>query len=63
MPFYCCGVGVVQSLSPAVLRRVAEVAPGGRYEEGEPYAEEFDDRKHLLTLLAEASGGAFTAIE
>lgn len=42
---------------------VAFVAPGGRYEESEQYPEEFEDRKLLLRLLAETSGGTFTAIE
>lgn len=42
---------------------VAFVAPGGRYVESEPVPEEYQDRKGLMQLLAESTGGSFVAIE
>lgn len=42
---------------------VAFVAPGGRYPAGEVDEGEYPDRKEILQIFAESTGGKFSAIE
>lgn len=46
-----------------VRLHIAFTAPGGRFAESEPKAEEYEDRKELLKLLAESADGKLVVQE